>query len=140
MKIKAFAESALHDPITVNVGRAGAANLDVIQVLLFAPAKIALPLDCLDEDLCLGLCCTRLPCPAPVYPAVCTSLQPVANLLTPWSSDRWDAPEGSLIVPALAASCLVPWTAALEAVICAELNVTLALAHSFPMTGVSPAQ
>ena len=32
MKIKAFAESALIDPITVNVGRAGAANLDVIQV------------------------------------------------------------------------------------------------------------
>lgn len=30
-KIKAFAESALVDPITVNVGRAGAANLDVIQ-------------------------------------------------------------------------------------------------------------
>lgn len=32
VKIKAFAESALVDPITVNVGRAGAANLDVIQV------------------------------------------------------------------------------------------------------------
>lgn len=32
MKIKAFAESALVDPVTVNVGRAGAANLDVIQV------------------------------------------------------------------------------------------------------------
>ena len=30
-KIKAFAASALVDPITVNVGRAGAANLDVIQ-------------------------------------------------------------------------------------------------------------
>jgi len=33
-KIKAFAASALVDPVTVNVGRAGAANLDVIQVLL----------------------------------------------------------------------------------------------------------
>ena len=32
LKIKAFAESALVDPVTVNVGRAGAANLDVIQV------------------------------------------------------------------------------------------------------------
>ena len=32
MNIKAFAESALVDPVTVNVGRAGAANLDVIQV------------------------------------------------------------------------------------------------------------
>jgi ATP-dependent RNA helicase DDX41 len=32
-KIKAFAASALVDPVTVNVGRAGAANLDVIQVL-----------------------------------------------------------------------------------------------------------
>ena len=30
-KIRAFAESALVDPVTVNVGRAGAANLDVIQ-------------------------------------------------------------------------------------------------------------
>lgn len=30
-KILAFAESALVDPVTVNVGRAGAANLDVIQ-------------------------------------------------------------------------------------------------------------
>lgn len=32
-KIQAFATSALVDPVTVNVGRAGAANLDVIQVL-----------------------------------------------------------------------------------------------------------
>ena len=32
VKVKAFAESALVDPVTVNVGRAGAANLDVIQV------------------------------------------------------------------------------------------------------------
>ena len=30
-KIKSFAESALVDPITVNVGRAGATNLDIIQ-------------------------------------------------------------------------------------------------------------
>lgn len=30
--IKAFAESALLTPITVNVGRAGAASLDIIQV------------------------------------------------------------------------------------------------------------
>ena len=36
MKIKAFAESALVDPVTVNVGRAGAANLDVIQASMFA--------------------------------------------------------------------------------------------------------
>lgn len=32
MKIRIFAETALMEPITVNVGRAGAANLDVIQV------------------------------------------------------------------------------------------------------------
>ena len=38
MKIKAFAESALVDPITVNVGRAGAANMDVIQVSSFVYA------------------------------------------------------------------------------------------------------
>lgn len=31
-KIKSFAESALVDPVTVNVGRAGATNLDIIQV------------------------------------------------------------------------------------------------------------
>ena len=31
-KIQNFARSALVDPVTVNVGRAGAANLDVIQV------------------------------------------------------------------------------------------------------------
>lgn len=31
-KIKSFAESALADPVTVNVGRAGATNLDIIQV------------------------------------------------------------------------------------------------------------
>ena len=30
-KIQAFAKSALVDPVIVNVGRAGAANLDVIQ-------------------------------------------------------------------------------------------------------------
>ena len=32
MKIRKFAESALVEPVIVNVGRAGAANLDVIQV------------------------------------------------------------------------------------------------------------
>ena len=31
-KIKTFAESALTDPVTVNVGRAGATNMDIIQV------------------------------------------------------------------------------------------------------------
>ena len=34
-KIRAFAASALIDPITVNVARAGAANLDVTQVCPF---------------------------------------------------------------------------------------------------------
>eukprot|EP00976_Prorocentrum_cordatum_P052591 1060555-Prorocentrum_minimum.AAC.1 len=34
MKIRKFAETALVDPIICNVGRAGAANLDVIQVRL----------------------------------------------------------------------------------------------------------
>ncbi len=36
-KIKAFAASALVDPVTVNVGRAGAANLDVIQACASSP-------------------------------------------------------------------------------------------------------
>ena len=38
MKIRTFAESAMVEPITVNVGRAGAANLDVIQVHSSTPA------------------------------------------------------------------------------------------------------
>jgi len=37
MKIRTFAESALVKPVTVNVGRAGAANLDVIQARLGLP-------------------------------------------------------------------------------------------------------
>ncbi|KAG2455506.1 DDX41 helicase, partial [Polypterus senegalus] len=38
-KIQNFAKSALVKPITINVGRAGAASLDVIQVLIFAEKK-----------------------------------------------------------------------------------------------------
>lgn len=34
-KIQNFAKSALVKPITINVGRAGAASLDVIQVCAF---------------------------------------------------------------------------------------------------------
>ena len=51
MKIKAFAESALVDPITVNVGRAGAANLDVIQEVEYVKeeAKIIYLLECLQK-------------------------------------------------------------------------------------------
>lgn len=41
-KIKAFAASALVDPITVNVGRAGAANLDVIQASSATQMSISL--------------------------------------------------------------------------------------------------
>lgn len=37
-KIQNFAKSALVKPITINVGRAGAASLDVIQVY-FAPQR-----------------------------------------------------------------------------------------------------
>ena len=35
MKIKKFAESSLRDPVTINIGRAGAANLDVVQSINF---------------------------------------------------------------------------------------------------------
>ena len=51
MKIKAFAESALVDPITVNVGRAGAANLDVIQEVEYVKeeAKVIYLLECLQK-------------------------------------------------------------------------------------------
>ncbi|KAF6080913.1 DEAD-box helicase 41 [Phyllostomus discolor] len=38
-KIQNFAKSALVKPVTINVGRAGAASLDVIQVLIFAEKK-----------------------------------------------------------------------------------------------------
>ncbi|KAK9916334.1 hypothetical protein WJX75_001332 [Coccomyxa subellipsoidea] len=51
MKIKAFAESALIDPVTVNVGRAGAANLDVIQEVEYVKqeAKLVYLLECLQK-------------------------------------------------------------------------------------------
>lgn len=51
MKIKAFAESALVDPVTVNVGRAGAANLDVIQEVEYVKedVKLIYLLECLQK-------------------------------------------------------------------------------------------
>jgi ATP-dependent RNA helicase DDX41 len=42
-KIRAFAESALVDPVTVNVGRSGAANADVIQEVEYVKADAKLP-------------------------------------------------------------------------------------------------
>jgi ATP-dependent RNA helicase DDX41 len=50
-KIAAFAGSALNDPITVHVGRAGAASLDVIQEVEYVKAEARLPylLDCLQK-------------------------------------------------------------------------------------------
>eukprot|EP01025_Chloroclados_australasicus_P016745 TRINITY_DN18519_c0_g1_i2.p1 TRINITY_DN18519_c0_g1~~TRINITY_DN18519_c0_g1_i2.p1 ORF type:complete len:664 (+),score=107.98 TRINITY_DN18519_c0_g1_i2:256-1992(+) len=50
-KIKAFAESALVDPVVVNVGRAGAANLDVIQEVEYVKeeAKLVYLLDCIQK-------------------------------------------------------------------------------------------
>jgi ATP-dependent RNA helicase DDX41 len=42
-KIKSFAESALVDPIEVNVGRAGATNLDIIQEIEYVKAEDKLP-------------------------------------------------------------------------------------------------
>jgi ATP-dependent RNA helicase DDX41 len=51
MKIRKFAESALVDPVVVNVGRAGAANLDVIQEVEYVKqeAKIVYLLECLQK-------------------------------------------------------------------------------------------
>ena len=51
VKIRKFAESALVDPIVVNVGRAGAANLDVIQEVEYVKqeAKIVYLLECLQK-------------------------------------------------------------------------------------------
>lgn len=50
-KIKDFAYSALVDPVTVNVGRAGAANLDVIQEVEYVKqeAKVMYLLECLQK-------------------------------------------------------------------------------------------
>ena len=50
-KIAAFAASALVDPVTVHVGRAGAASLDVIQEVEYVKADARLPylLDCLQK-------------------------------------------------------------------------------------------
>lgn len=39
-KIQNFAKSALVKPITINVGRAGAASLDVIQVCSFFTEEV----------------------------------------------------------------------------------------------------
>ena len=50
-KIQQFAESSLVKPVTVNVGRAGAANLDVIQEVEYVKqeSKIAYLLECLQK-------------------------------------------------------------------------------------------
>jgi len=50
-KIKAFAKSALVQPVVVNVGRAGAANLDVVQEVeeIRQDAKILYLLECLQK-------------------------------------------------------------------------------------------
>jgi len=50
-KIQNFARSALVDPVTVNVGRAGAANLDVIQEVEYVKeeAKMVYMLQCLQK-------------------------------------------------------------------------------------------
>jgi len=50
-KIQSFARSALVQPIIVNVGRAGAANLDVIQEVEYVKqeAKMIYLLECLQK-------------------------------------------------------------------------------------------
>lgn len=50
-KIREFARSSLIRPITVNVGRAGAANLDVIQEVEYVKheAKMVYLLECLQK-------------------------------------------------------------------------------------------
>ena len=50
-KIQTFARSALVKPITVNVGRAGAASLDVVQEVEYVKqeAKVVYILECLQK-------------------------------------------------------------------------------------------
>ncbi|KAF8821695.1 DEAD (Asp-Glu-Ala-Asp) box polypeptide 41 family protein [Cardiosporidium cionae] len=52
-KIQEFAKSALVDPIVVNVGRAGAANLDVVQEVEYVKQEAKLPyvLQCLQKTI-----------------------------------------------------------------------------------------
>jgi len=52
-KIRSFAHSALVDPVTVNVGRSGAANLDVIQEVEYVKqeAKLVYLLECLQKTV-----------------------------------------------------------------------------------------
>jgi ATP-dependent RNA helicase DDX41 len=51
-KIRKFAESALVEPVIVNVGRAGAANLDIIQEIEYVKeeAKVTHILECLQKS------------------------------------------------------------------------------------------
>ena len=50
-KIQNFARSALVEPVTINVGRAGAASLDVIQEVEYVKqeAKMVYILECLQK-------------------------------------------------------------------------------------------
>ena len=50
-KIQSFARSALVNPVTVNVGRAGAASLDVIQEVEYVKqeARVVYLLECLQK-------------------------------------------------------------------------------------------
>jgi len=65
-KIQAFARSALVRPVVVNVGRAGAANLDVIQEVEYVKqeAKIIYLLECLQKTSppCLIFCESKMEC------------------------------------------------------------------------------
>ncbi|KAL6527545.1 hypothetical protein OROGR_016635 [Orobanche gracilis] len=55
-KIQNFARSALIKPVTVNVGRAGAANLDVIQEVDYVKQNAKMPylIECLARWMCLA--------------------------------------------------------------------------------------
>ena len=75
-KIQNFARSALVKPITVNVGRAGAASLDVVQEVEYVKqeAKIVYILECLQKT----------PPPVsihvkPVLKATCTEKSPLSR-------------------------------------------------------------
>ena len=50
-KIQNFAKSALVKPVTVNVGRAGAASLNIVQEVIYVKqeAKVVTVLDCLQK-------------------------------------------------------------------------------------------
>ena len=86
-KIQNFARSALVKPVTVNVGRAGAANLDVVQEVEYVKqeAKVVYLLECLQKTS-PPVSCFLLLCYNVIY-TCCKTKQTITVCPTKPSSD-----------------------------------------------------